>query len=79
MSDSVRQDVVNALVAAAFDAMEVSVRRVHATASEVGSAGLTIALRTIVTMKNLGCDARQLRKAVERLLLECIDEQHSTN
>ena len=76
----VREPIVRALAAAAFTALEVEAQRVSASAPEVGSAAMTIALHTILVMRHLGADVYQLRAAVERLLLECIDDRaHNTN
>ena len=69
----VREDVVNQLVDAAFDAMQLTARAQDANVPEVGSAGLTMALRTIRVLKHLGGDVATIRAAVERLLLECDD------
>lgn len=70
-----RCHVIDAMIDAAFDAMHREARRHGATVDEVGSAGMTIALNTVVVLARLGADRRALRAAVERLLVECGDDR----
>ena len=73
----VREYVVRALVDAALNGMQGEAKRQLASVDEVGSASMTIALRTVVALKNCGCDLTRLRAAVERQLVECADDRVS--
>ena len=69
-----RKEVVNAMVDAAIFAMETEVP--SSTSSEVVSAALTLALRTVQATLELHPDQRDaVREAVSLLMLACSDSK----
>ena len=70
---AIRTSVIEKLIEAGFDAMQEVSRDEEASDSEVYSAVMTMALRSIQGCKAAGSDPRRLRAAVERMLLECAD------
>jgi hypothetical protein len=62
---------VDELVRSAIEAMEF----VEASADEVFSATMTLALRTVKAGIAMGADPRNMQKAVEVLLMACADER----
>ena len=68
---------VEYLVQRMLEAMERDSVYVAASAEDILSAALTLALRTIKATKQMGCDTQPLKEAVGMLFLEC-DEDAKT-